>query len=205
MPKLQRAKTVACGLLRWDRCCIIVVSHWSKPAGQTMASLLVVVAYRTSHSMPKEESHVIFSKSLPLKAGTLPLLQAPAHGRAAGLVGREDALAQLHQWWAQARQGRRQVGIIAGEPGMGKTALVATFVGQVRAREALWVGHGQCVEAYGAGEPYLPLLEAVGRLCRSPAGAPLVALLRQYAPSWLGQLPALLPPAAWEALQRTLG
>src|SRR5439155_17221437 len=67
MPKLQRAKTVACGLLRWDRCCIIVVSHWSKPAGQNMASLLVVVGLRTSHSMPKEESHVIFSKNLPLK------------------------------------------------------------------------------------------------------------------------------------------
>src|SRR6266704_6195512 len=69
MPKLQRAKTVACGLLRWDRCCIIVVSHWSKPAGKNMASLLVVVGFRTSHSMPKEESHVIFSKNLPLKAG----------------------------------------------------------------------------------------------------------------------------------------
>src|SRR5207302_9153892 len=67
MPKLQRAKTVACGLLRWDRRCIIVVSHWSKPAGQNMASLLVVVGFRTSHSMPKEESHVIFSKNLPLK------------------------------------------------------------------------------------------------------------------------------------------
>src|SRR5262249_19398520 len=56
-------------------------------------------------------------------AGTLHL-QSTAHGRAACFVGREDELAQLHQWWAQARQGRRQVGIIAGEPGIGKTALV---------------------------------------------------------------------------------
>src|SRR6266705_6243030 len=79
MPKLQRAKTVACGLLRWDRCCIIVVSHWSKPAGQNMASLLVVVGFRTSHSMPKEESHVIFSKNLPLKGGLL-LLGRLHHG-----------------------------------------------------------------------------------------------------------------------------
>src|SRR5437870_11059516 len=85
MPKLQRAKTVACGLLRWDRCCIIVVSHWSKPAGQNMASLLVVVGFRTSHSMPKEESHVIFSKNLPLKgaggeAGALRSQHCPCHG-----------------------------------------------------------------------------------------------------------------------------
>src|SRR5437879_6825863 len=77
MPKLQRAKTVACGLLRWDRCCIIVVSHWSKPAGQNMASLLVVVGFRTSHSMPKEESHVIFSKNLPLKARWAPPVWRP--------------------------------------------------------------------------------------------------------------------------------
>src|SRR5207253_6039754 len=67
MPKLQRAKTVACGLLRWDRCCIIVVSHWSKPAGQNMASLLVVVGFRTSHSMPKEEAMSFFQKTSPLK------------------------------------------------------------------------------------------------------------------------------------------
>src|SRR5207302_2814574 len=79
MPKLQRAKTVACGLLRWDRCCIIVVSHWSKPAGQNMASLLVVVGLRTSHSMPKEESHVIFSKNLPLKAMLPPACASPCH------------------------------------------------------------------------------------------------------------------------------
>src|SRR5207249_10567175 len=80
MPKLQRAKTVACGLLRWDRCCIIVVSHWSKPAGQNMASLLVVVGFRTSHSMPKEESHVIFSKNLPLKAPGGPRTRSARHG-----------------------------------------------------------------------------------------------------------------------------
>src|SRR5207253_7334490 len=103
-----RAKTVACGLLRWDRCCIIVVSHWSKPAGQNMASLLVVVGFRTSHSMPKEESHVIFSKNLPLKGGHpgagagrrshrgaaahRPGGRAPcAHGRARGHAGRGPA------------------------------------------------------------------------------------------------------------------
>jgi DNA-binding winged helix-turn-helix (wHTH) protein/tetratricopeptide (TPR) repeat protein len=138
-------------------------------------------------------------------AGTLHFLQPTAHGRPACFVGREDESAQLHQWWVQARQGRRQVGVIAGEPGIGKTALVNTFVAQVTAAEACWVGHGQCVEAYGAGEPYLPLLEALGRLGRGPEGARLVAVLRQYAPSWLGQLPALLPPAEWAALQRTAG
>ena len=97
------------------------------------------------------------------------------------------------------------MGIIAGEPGIGKTALVNTFVVQVAAVEDLCVGHGQCIESYGAGEPYRPVLEALGRLCREPEGTRLVAVLRQYAPSWLVQMPALLPPAEWEALQRMMG
>jgi tetratricopeptide (TPR) repeat protein len=49
------------------------------------------------------------------------------------------------------------------------------------------------------------VLEALGRLGREPDGPHLVSVLRQYAPSWLVQMPALLPPAEWEALQRTVG
>ena len=68
-------------------------------------------------------------------------------------------------------QGTRQVGVIAGEPGIGKTALVEAFLAQVAASGACRVGHGQCVEPYGPGEPYLPVLEALGRLGREPDGA----------------------------------
>ena len=120
-------------------------------------------------------------------------------------VGREGALAQMHRWLTTALQGKRHVGIIAGEPGIGKTALVNTFVAQVMAGEAPMLGHGQCVEFYGAGEPYLPVLEALGRLGRAPEGTGLVSVLRQYAPSWVAQMPALLPPREWEALQHTVG
>jgi DNA-binding winged helix-turn-helix (wHTH) protein/tetratricopeptide (TPR) repeat protein len=120
-------------------------------------------------------------------------------------VGREGELAQVHRWLTTALQGTRQVGVIAGEPGIGKTALINAFVAQVAAGEDLWVGHGQCVASYGTGEPYLPVLEALGRLGREPDGIRLVSVLRQYAPSWLVQLPALLPHAEWEALQRTVG
>jgi hypothetical protein len=102
-------------------------------------------------------------------------------------------------------QGKRQVGIIAGEPGIGKTALIDALIAQVSAEEDRCVGHGQYVASYGAGEPYLPVLEALGRQGRGPDGPRLVSVLRQYAPSWLAQLPALLPAAAWEALQRAVG
>src|SRR5262245_55776942 len=116
-------------------------------------------------------------------------------------VGRATELAQLTQWWTTVQQGQRQVGMLVGEPGIGKTALVETFVAQVRATEDVWVGQGQCMDRYGMGEAYLPVLEALGRLGRGPAGAPLVAVLRRYAPSWLVHLPALLTPEDRERLK----
>jgi DNA-binding winged helix-turn-helix (wHTH) protein len=79
-----------------------------------------------------------------------------------GLVGREAELAQLQRWWAQACQGRRQVVFITGEAGIGKTTLVDAFVAQMAATAAVWSARGQCIEHYGAGEAYLPLLEALG-------------------------------------------
>src|SRR5262249_336832 len=59
---------------------------------------------------------------------------------------------------------------------------------------------------YGAGEAYLPVLDALGQLCRGPDGAQVVAGLTQYAPTWLMQMPALLAADALEAVQhRVLG
>ena len=86
-------------------------------------------------------------------------------------VGREAAMARVRQWWTTALQGQRQLGLIAGEHGIGKTAMVDTFVAQVATTEDVWIGHGQCLDHYGAGEAYLPILEALGRLGRGPHGA----------------------------------
>ena len=123
----------------------------------------------------------------------------------ASLVGRDTELSQLQHAFARARQGERQFVFVSGEPGVGKTTLVNAFVSQlVTQAEPVWVSRGQCVEQYGAGEAYLPLLEALGRLGREPDGPEIVAVLAQYAPTWLAQLPALVLPADREALQRTL-
>src|SRR5262245_60168421 len=120
-------------------------------------------------------------------------------------VAREAEVQHLHQCLAAALRGDRQVVWITGEAGMGKTTLVDAFVAQVVATEAVWLGQGQCLEQHGAGEPYLPLLEALGRWGRGPDGRQLVAVLRQQAPSWLVQLPALVPEDDDAALQRRGG
>jgi predicted ATPase len=118
------------------------------------------------------------------------------------LVARQAEMVQLHQWWTQALQGTRQVVFVTGEAGIGKTSLVDAFVAQIATSATVWFGRGQCIEQYGAGEAYLPLLEAFGQLGRGRDGARLVELLHQHAPSWLLQMPALLPAPAYEVLQQ---
>jgi hypothetical protein len=110
------------------------------------------------------------------------------------LVGRTAEVAQLQACFAQAQQGVRQIVFVTGEAGVGKTTVVDTVVHQLAVAEALWLGRGQCIEHYGAGEAYLPLLETLGRWGREPEGAWLLACLRQYAPPWLAHLPALCRP-----------
>ena len=120
------------------------------------------------------------------------------------LVGREAMLQRLGEAWAQARQGQRQVVWVTGEAGIGKTAVVEAFRAAVATDPAVWLAAGQCVEHYGTGEAYLPVLEALGQLCRGAGGERLVALLRQHAPTWLVQMPWLLTAAHREQLRDEL-
>ena len=114
-------------------------------------------------------------------------------------IGRADALTRLHGAWDRACTGRRAIVWVAGEPGIGKTTLIEHFLATLG--DAV-VARGQCVEHYGAGEPYLPVLEALSALCRTDAT--LVALLRSVAPTWLLQLPWLSTAEEREALRRDL-
>jgi DNA-binding winged helix-turn-helix (wHTH) protein len=134
-----------------------------------------------------------------------PAMSRGVAGAPTMIIGREAELARLRECWAQALQAARQVVLVSGEAGIGKTTVVDAFAAQVVDTQPVWMGRGQCIEQYGAGEPYLPLLEAFGRLGRGPGSALLVECLQRYAPSWLLQLPALLSAAEFETLQRRLG
>jgi predicted ATPase/DNA-binding winged helix-turn-helix (wHTH) protein len=137
--------------------------------------------------------------SRPLPASLPPFQLGPSP-----LVGREAELAHLHRLYTDALHGQRHIVFVTGEAGIGKTAVVEAFVQRLGHDPELWIGHGQCIEQYGAGEAYLPLLEALGRLCWGPGGERLVALLAQYAPNWVVQLPGLLSASALADLQPTL-
>jgi predicted ATPase/DNA-binding winged helix-turn-helix (wHTH) protein len=117
-------------------------------------------------------------------------------------VGREAEMAYLYERLERALSGARQVVLVTGEAGLGKTTLVDAFVEAVGRHRRLCVGRGQCIEHYGAGEAYMPVLEAFGGLCRDPGGQELVRCLAQHAPTWLVQMPGLVSTADLEALQR---
>ncbi len=117
------------------------------------------------------------------------------------LVGRDDHLARLRALCEAAHAGRRRLVFVTGEAGIGKTALIEAFLAGIDG-ERIRVGRGQCVEHYGAGEAYLPVLDALGRLGREPGGDAVVRILRRYAPTWLAQLPALLADDELEAVHR---
>lgn len=163
--------------------------------------------------------------------GQNPSPAANTQHRAPTLVGREAELAQLQHWLDKALSGERQLVFVTGEPGIGKTTVVEAFLSGIEHWEAgngepknqksqgkgqkakietesrslipvPHVGRGQCIEHYGSGEAYMPMLEALRRLCKEPSGERLIALLHQHAPIWLAQMPALLSTSEREQLQR---
>ncbi len=118
------------------------------------------------------------------------------------LAGRDAELVQLQRSLTKALDGARQVVFLSGEPGIGKTALVDAFVERLRDQPDVLITRGQCVEQYGAGEAYLPLLEATIQLCRGPDREQCIEALKRYAPSWLLQLSGLLSPEDRALLQQ---
>ncbi|HEU5195802.1 MAG TPA: AAA family ATPase, partial [Methylomirabilota bacterium] len=124
----------------------------------------------------------------------------PSPGRL--VVGRDGELLELRACLEQAVTGTRQIVFVTGEPGIGKTTLIERFLAEVPGGAGLRIAQGRCVETHGAGEAYLPLLEAMTGLCRQPAGRPIVRLLRQHAPTWLTQMPSLLSAAELRTLRR---
>jgi predicted ATPase len=120
--------------------------------------------------------------------------------RAEDLVGRDRELDRLRRWLERARRGVRQVAFVTGEPGIGKTALVEAFLAGLPDGD-LWIARGQCLDHYGAGEAYLPILESLGRLARGPGGDRVLDVLSRHAPTWLAQMPAFVSADARTMLQ----
>ena len=137
--------------------------------------------------------------AIPAAPGVQPNVPGLATVRVPYFIGRAEPLSQLRRAWDIACSGKRAVVWIAGEPGIGKTTLIEQFIASLG---DVACAHGQCVEHFGTGEPYLPVLQALEELCRSDSEVP--SLLRAVAPTWLLQLPWLSTAEEREALRREL-
>jgi predicted ATPase len=174
---------------------------------------LMVCMHELRRALGDDPKAPRFIQTMPRRGyrfiGHIPLMRQPAclspqssAFSPVAPVGREVEMAYLHERLEQALSGARQVVFVTGEAGLGKTTLVDAFVDTVGRDRRLWVGRGQCIEHYGAGEAYMPVLEAFGGLGRGPEGQALVQCLAQHAPTWLAQMPGLVSAADLEALQR---
>lgn len=112
------------------------------------------------------------------------------------IVGRAAELEQLEKRFQIAASGQRQLVFVTGEPGIGKSALVNAFTG-VLDQNSVRIALGQCLDHHGAGEPYLPLIDALTRLATSADASLIRATIATHAPSWLALMPSL-----WTRAQR---
>ncbi|HUA32939.1 MAG TPA: AAA family ATPase [Candidatus Binataceae bacterium] len=107
------------------------------------------------------------------------------------LVGRDHETRALADFLRESLNGQRQVVLIAGEPGIGKSALVGEFVTRATAQSSVIATLGQCVEQYGIRDSYLPIFDALESLCRGPRATSVIRVLSRHAPVWLSQLPRI--------------
>ena len=133
---------------------------------------------------------------------SLRLAEKPGRDSSVHFVGRDTELKRLQGFMESAKSGKRQLVFVTGEPGIGKTTLIQASIQNLPTFDGVITAQGQCIEQYGAGEAYMPVLDALERMCAGASGANMAALLRRYAPSWLANLPAVADPQERAELER---
>lgn len=88
----------------------------------------------------------------------VPLPSSLAGSETISLVGRVDEMERLWTAWKHARSGERQLVLVSGEPGVGKTRLAAELARRAHAEGAA-VLFGRCDDDLAV--PYQPFVEAL--------------------------------------------
>jgi class 3 adenylate cyclase len=122
----------------------------------------------------------------PLAPEGLPLPPRLTMPAAVAMVGRAAESEALAAAWAKATEGQRQVVLIAGEPGIGKTRLATEAALAAHAAGAA-VLFGSCDEDVAA--PYRPFVEALRHYVTHAPNDVLAAHVREHK----GELGRLLP------------
>jgi predicted ATPase len=125
-----------------------------------------------------------------------------ANGDGRIVVGRDAELDLLRAALQSAKDRGRTTVFVTGKAGTGKTTLVDVFLEEASASGRVLVGTGACVEQYGSGQAYLPVLGAIAVLCRGRGTEREMDVFARHAPTWLLQFPGVVRPDRLDDLQR---
>jgi class 3 adenylate cyclase/DNA-binding SARP family transcriptional activator len=117
-----------------------------------------------------------------------------------GFFGRTSEQTQLSRLFALAARGERQVVLLGGEPGIGKTTLATVLAHSVEAVGGT-VLYGRCLDEVGA--PYQPFVETLGHYVQHAPREQLDAHLAEFGgelarlvPSLVRRMPDAPPPSS---------
>lgn len=156
----------------------------------------------TTYELCKEEFEfesvgelVLKGKLRPVQAHRLLGRRSSVGEQSRPLVGRSDELAVLHAALASASSGRGVAVVVSGEPGTGKSRLVAEARTHAASRGLRWLP-ARCL-SYGGSLPYWPFVD----LLRQVTGVPA----QEEADVADARLAASLPAASLPGARRLLG
>jgi class 3 adenylate cyclase len=137
---------------------------------------------------PVAACEVVWEPAVEEPPPLLPLPASLVSGERTPFVGRKSDLERLLAFWGKARSNQRQLILLSGEPGIGKTRLATEFALATHA-EGASVLLGRCDEELAL--PYMPFVEALRQYFGSqPSGGSESA-----APAWGEALAHLMPEA----------
>src|SRR5262249_10813220 len=113
--------------------------------------------------VPGQLTPLVAHRILGVFPQDVPVVPPRVAWTASPFVGRPQALGTLHALLAQVEVGRGQVVGIVGEPGIGKSRLLAEFRHSLHGRPLRYL-QGHCV-SYGQATPYLPILDLLRHFC----------------------------------------
>ncbi len=137
----------------------------AKP-GEVLVGAETLGLVRAVVEVGEERRLELKGKSEPVAAYSLVAVrEVGERSHTSRFVGREREVEQLEDAWGRALASSRcELVTVAGDPGVGKSRLVAEAIAQVEAR----VVRGRCL-AYGDGITYWPVVEVVKQLAALPS------------------------------------
>lgn len=144
--------------------------------GQHFVVTVARIGYRFAASVERGDRLAAPRRDLPRRTPEHALRRE----RGQPVVGRDAELHRLRELFEHTCGGHGSILGIVGEPGIGKTTLVETFLNSLG--DLCDIGRGRCSERLAGAEPHLPVLEALDEI--TAADPSLADVLRVAAPTW---------------------